>query len=119
MEKEQSTGRELRVTIVCCRFTSKEIDDLKKKYYQTRYRSLSAFIRDLVLRPNVVKRIIAREQQKLSIQKLEELRREIGYVGNNINQVAKKVNSQNFAGKHELTSIFHELQKIHDSMERL
>lgn len=108
-------------TILSCfvrvRFSPKEYAKLKIKYEQTRYASLSAFLRLIIMgakiitcnNPNdiIVEKL---EQQK---NKLNEIKNQILHIGNNINQIAKQVNSQKFARQEELTVIKEELNKIY------
>ena len=108
-------------TILSCfvrvRFSPKEYARLKVKYEQTRYASLSAFLRLIIMgakivscnNPNdiIVEKI---EQQK---KMMNEIKNQILRIGNNINQIAKQVNSQKFARQEELVAIKAEMNKIY------
>ena len=114
--KEESKKEKLRTIIVCCRFKPEELEQLKKLFESTRYRSFSAFLRDLILSPRSTIDLLKETKQhgmdRGQKVKLDILRREMGYIGNNINQIAKKVNSLHFVSRAELREILSELKKI-------
>lgn len=115
---ESDNEKKLRTIIVCCRFKPEEYERLKKLYETTRYRSFSAFLRDLVLNPKLIIDMLGDSKQDMIDRgqkvKLDILRREMGYIGNNINQIAKMVNSLHFVSRAELEQILSELKKIND-----
>lgn len=114
--QEDTNKRKLRTIIVCCRFKPQEFEQLKKLYERTHYRNFSSFLRDLILSPKQTIELL-KESKPTGIEqarkvKLDILRREMGYIGNNINQIAKRVNSLHFVSRTELREILSELKKI-------
>lgn len=98
------------------RYTEGEYKKLTEMYAKTPFASLSAFMRALTLHPKFLTYLTpSRSYEEIQKQNeiLKSLKRQIAAIGNNINQVAKVVNTQKFGGKKELGSMFAELNKIH------
>lgn len=107
----------IRNRIVVVRFTPQEYTKLKVKYEQTRYSSLSTFLRTIIMGAKI---IACHNPNDIIVEKIErqnarlhDIKNQILHIGNNINQITKQVNSQKFANKEELTSIISELDKIY------
>lgn len=108
-------------TILSCfvriRFSPKECAKLKIRYEQTRYASLSVFLRTIIMGAKV---ITCHNPNDIIVEKIEQqnarlhdIKNQILHVGNNINQIAKQVNRQKFAREEELAVIKAELNKIY------
>lgn len=108
-------------TILSCfvriRFSPKEYAKLKIRYEQTRYASLSVFLRTIIMGAKV---ITCHNPNDIIVEKIEQqntrlhdIKNQILHIGNNINQIAKQVNSQKFAREEELAVIKAELNKIY------
>lgn len=107
----------IRSCIVVVRFTPQDYTKLKVKYEQTRYASLSTFLRTIIMEAKIITchnpNDIIIEKIEQQTARLRDIKNQILHIGNNINQITKQANSQKFARKEELTSIISELDKIY------
>lgn len=113
-----------RADFLKIRLTESEKKKLKILYDKTPYPSLSAFVRAKIFDSRFFSFYKPESPQKLSVLKLqnnrlEELRKEIAKIGNNINQIAKQVNSQKFAYKQQIEVVQKELQKIYSLLSTI
>lgn len=117
MVRPKKEENSIRNRFVVVRFTPQEYTKLKVKYEQTRYASLSTFLRTIIMGAKI---ITCHNPNDIIVEKIEQqntrlrdIKNQILHIGNNINQITKQVNSQKFANKEELTSIISELDKIY------
>ena len=85
------------------RLTDKEHAHLKKQ----------ANIAGLKMEPFIRKLIMGADITPRPPSNIINLIREVNYIGNNINQIAKKVNSENCVYQEQLEEIFHLLGDIY------
>lgn len=107
-----------RANFLKIRLTESEREKLKILYDKTLYPSLSAFVWAKIFDSRFFSFYKPESLQKLSVlklqnERLENIRKEMAKIGNNINQIAKQVNSQKIAYRQQIYLIEKELQKIH------
>lgn len=95
-----------------------EREKLKILYDKIPYPSLSAFVRAKIFDSRFFSFYKPESPQKLSVlklqnERLENIRKEMAKIGNNINQTVKQVNSQKIAYRQQIDLVEKELQKIH------
>ena len=121
MGRPHNQEGELRDKWVHIRYSQKEYALLTNLYHKTHYPSLSAYVRV----KSIDKLSISRSSTSSSkengqiIKDILNIRKEINYIGNNINQITKQVNAQKFASKQELTALIIELNKVYKILEKL
>lgn len=106
-----------RVKNIKVRLTEKEYDDLNSKYLKLSFSSLSTFIRYLIFSKRVeIKYSPSDDNLALAIsaqnKQLLTLNNQISKIGININQIAKKVNSQQYVMREDMHQLFQELDEI-------
>ena len=81
---------------------------IKRKMGEAGIRNFSTFARYMLLTGQV---------KVVNFEELSKLRVEISRVGNNINQIAKQVNTNEEASREELISVLEKLQEIEELIE--
>ena len=105
------------------RFSAEEVKRLNEKYNKTSFSSLSAYIRFLIFKENV-KVSFSSSDDELARQigernkRLAELSRQIAMIGNNLNQVAKKVNSQQYVMREDVIDLQRKVESISSLVEK-
>ena len=84
--------REIRNRFVGLRFTDSEFENLRLKMELSGYRSISIYIRDMLLSPRIRRRSVYKADPNLERQ-LTMLRSEIRKIGVNYNQRVKTLNA--------------------------
>ena len=72
----------------------------------------------LKMEPFIRKLIMGADIQPRPPDNIVQLIREINFIGNNINQIAKKVNTENNVSQSQLEEIFHLLGEIYREVKR-
>ena len=72
----------------------------------------------LKMEPFIRKLIMGVDIQPRPPDNVVQLIREINFIGNNINQIAKKVNTENNVSQSQLEEIFHLLGEIYREVKR-
>ncbi len=72
----------------------------------------------LKMEPFIRKLIMGADIQPRPPDNVVQLIREINFIGNNINQIAKKVNTENNVSQSQLEEIFHLLGEIYREVKR-
>lgn len=72
----------------------------------------------LKMEPFIRKLIMGADIQPRPPDNVVQLIREINYIGNNINQIAKKVNTENNVSQSQLEEILHLLGEIYREVKR-
>lgn len=72
----------------------------------------------LKMEPFIRKLIMGADIQPRPPDNIAHLIREINYIGNNINQIAKKVNTENNVSQSQLEEILHLLGEIYREVKR-
>lgn len=113
-----------KVRVLRCRVTQKEYNQILRQYENSGYGSLSAWLRYLLFSKKVSIQLFQEDGELLrqlsrKNTHLNDLKRQIAYIGNNINQIARKVNTYNYTGSGELTSIIILLTEINDMVKKL
>lgn len=72
----------------------------------------------LKMEPFIRKLIMGADIQPRPPDNVVQLIREINYIGNNINQIAKKVNTENNVSQSQLEEILHLLDEIYREVKR-
>lgn len=86
---KENNKRDIRI---CIRLTQKEYEQLKRQQNQTSDQKLSEFSRKMLLGKPV--RIFTRNRSlDLFMEEMILLRKELNFLGNNFNQVVRKINS--------------------------
>lgn len=85
------------------RLTEREYKHLKRQAANAGLK-MEPFIRKLIMGENITPR---------PPSNIVNLIREVNYIGNNINQIAKKVNSENSVSQSQLEEILHLLGEIY------
>ena len=98
------------------RFTESELHKLKENYQKTKFSSLSAFVRYLIFNRSIEIKFSPTEDQLARAiternRRLRDINNQIAKIGVNINQIAKKVNSQQYVMREDMNMIF---QKFDD-----
>lgn len=112
-----------RIHIPHVRFTEAEMKKLKEDYEKTGFSSFSAFLRFMILSKKVDIKYspsddaLAREVGEKN-RLLGELHRQIFKVGININQIAKKINSQQYVMREDIDLLFRNLAVIEDMIRK-
>ena len=109
------------------RFTEDEVKRLKDSYQKTRFSSLSAFVRYLLFNRNIEIKFSPTEEQLARAisehnRKLRDINNQMAKIGVNINQVAKKVNAQQYVMREDMNLIlqrFDDLKSIIDNFSML
>lgn len=92
---KENNRREIRI---CIRLTSKEYEQLKLRQEQTIDRKLSDFARKMLLGKPI--RVFTRNRSlDLFMEEMIQLRKELNFIGNNFNQVVRKINAVQMAGE--------------------
>ena len=72
----------------------------------------------LKMEPFIRKLIMGADIQPRPPDNIAQLIREINYIGNNINQIAKKVNTESRVSQAQLDEVFHLLGEIYRDVKR-
>ena len=101
-----STGRETSTYRVTVRLNDQEVKALKEKMNQTGIRNMAVYFRKMALDGYVL---------NLDIPELKEMISLMRYSSNNLNQIARKINSKRFFfGKFD--SVIEGQRKIYDAI---
>lgn len=112
-----------RIHVPHVRFTEAEIKKLKEDYGKTNFSSFSAFLRFMILSKKVDIKYspsddaLAREMGERN-RLLGELHRQILKIGININQIAKKINSQQYVMREDIDLLFKNFSVIEDMIKK-
>ena len=100
-----------RTNKICFRLTDDELSVIREGSEKAGM-TFSAFVRSKVLEPD---RVLQRDSEKKKL--FRDHIYEINRIGNNVNQVARVVNSKQFASSTDLKTIIEYLRKI-EKLER-
>ena len=97
-----------RTNAIIVRLTDKEKKQLQRQAENAGLK-MEPFIRKLIMRADI---------QPRPPDNFVQLIREINFIGNNINQIAKKVNTENNVSQSQLEEILHLLGEIYREVKR-
>lgn len=97
-----------RTNAVIVRLTDKEKKQLQRQAENAGLK-MEPFIRKLIMEADI---------QPRPPDNVVQLIREINFIGNNINQIAKKVNTENNVSQSQLEEILHLLGEIYREVKR-
>lgn len=97
-----------RTNAVIVRLTDKEKKQLQRQAENAGLK-MEPFIRKLIMGTDI---------QPRPPDNVVQLIREINYIGNNINQIAKKVNTENYVSQSQLEEILHLLGEIYREVKK-
>lgn len=103
------------------RFTVEEVEKLKGNFKKTKFSTFSSYIRFLIFSKNVEIKFSSTEEE-LARQigdrnkKIGELNRQVVRIGTNINQITKKINSQQYVMREDMNVLLEYLKTIENAV---
>ncbi|GAC1425539.1 MAG: hypothetical protein NVS9B7_07210 [Flavisolibacter sp.] len=107
MKTEQTNGYSCRITI---RYKPSELEEVNKLFKSTTCRKLSEYIRKVSLQKPIVKTYRNQSADEF-LAEMIRLKNELNAIGNNYNQVVKKLHSLDFGPEIKIWAILNESTK--------
>ena len=105
LSPERKRDRQLKIWV-----SQEELDMIHKKMAEFGTSNMGAFVRKMVIDGYIV---------KLDIPELREILHQLGPIGNNVNQMARQLNSSNSIYPQELTEVEAQLDQIYKLLRKV